>query len=233
MQPRICETQQACCVSHRSTRPRRVPQATRFNAASNSFASAPADAGFWPVMRRPSTITLVCQLARRRVLGALRPQRVLELVWHVLARIVELLRLRERRQLLAAHERRAVAEIHAEQRAGTVTNSGHELAGAPGARRRPSGRPRCAGCRPWARGHRESGWRHSPRHPPRTICGFDSADETPCFRGIPSAPDPSRRTRRTASTRPRATRTRPRSPPCSRTSIGCATSAKKNPVLRL
>lgn|GEM_PF-2222472 len=33
------------------------------SAATSSLASGPADAGFWPVMRRPSTITRGCQLA--------------------------------------------------------------------------------------------------------------------------------------------------------------------------
>src|SRR5215470_16514272 len=31
--------------------------AARFRAVSNSFARGPAEAGFWPVMRRPSTTT--------------------------------------------------------------------------------------------------------------------------------------------------------------------------------
>src|SRR5206468_11213668 len=63
----------------------------------------------------------------RGVLGPLRPQRVLEFVGYVLAGVVVLLLLRERRELPAAHERRAIAEVDAEQRARTMTNRAHEL----------------------------------------------------------------------------------------------------------
>jgi hypothetical protein len=40
-----------------------APQVSFLSAANSSFAIGPAEAGFWPVMSRPSTTTFGCQFA--------------------------------------------------------------------------------------------------------------------------------------------------------------------------
>jgi hypothetical protein len=50
-------------ISHKTLEGAGAPQVSFLSAANSSFAIGPAEAGFWPVMSRPSTTTLGSQFA--------------------------------------------------------------------------------------------------------------------------------------------------------------------------
>jgi hypothetical protein len=58
----ILRAERHSCSPISTKRARSPLNHARLRAASNSFASGPAEAGFCPVMRRPSTTTRGCQL---------------------------------------------------------------------------------------------------------------------------------------------------------------------------
>src|SRR4051794_28543383 len=68
-----------------------------------------------------------------RILGTLCPQGILKFVRNVFACVVVLFLLRERCELLALHERLAIAKVYPKERARTVTNGSYKLSSAPGA----------------------------------------------------------------------------------------------------